>query len=49
MFLNRDFAWAMEIIQKSFLTLDSGKFVELIQTFGSLVSFFSSPEPKAHR
>ena len=38
MFLNRDFAWAREIIQKS-LTLDSGKFVSFIQTFGPLVNF----------
>ena len=38
MFLNRDFAQAMEIIQKA-LTLDSGKFVNFIQTFGHLVSF----------
>ena len=30
--------WAREIIQKS-LTLDSGKFVSFIQTFGSLVNF----------
>ena len=30
--------WAREIIQKS-LTLDSGKFVNFIQTFGPLVSF----------
>ena len=38
MFLNRDFALAREIIQTS-LTLDSGKFVNFIQTFGHLVSF----------
>ena len=38
MFLNRDFAQAREIIQKS-LTLGSGKFVNFIQTFGPLVSF----------
>ena len=38
MFLNRDFAYAREIIQKS-LTLDSGKFVDFIQLFGPLVSF----------
>ena len=38
MFLNRDFAYAREIIQKS-LTLDSGKFVMFIQAFGPLVSF----------
>ena len=38
MFLNRDFAWARELIQKS-LTLDSGKFVNFIQMFGPLVSF----------
>ena len=38
MFLNRDFAWAREIIRKS-LTLDSGKFVNFIQTFGPLVCF----------
>ena len=38
MFLNRDFAHAREIIQKS-LTSDSYKFVEFIQTFGPLVSF----------
>ena len=33
-----EFAKAREIIQTS-LTLDSGKFVDLIQTFGPLVSF----------
>ena len=33
MFLNRDFAWAREIIQK-YLTLDSDKFVNFIQMFG---------------
>ena len=38
MFLNRDFVLAREIIQKS-LTLDSGKFVNVFQTFGHLVSF----------
>ena len=38
MFLNRDFAQAREIIQKS-LILDSGKFINFIQTFGPLVSF----------
>ena len=38
MFLNRDFAWAREIIQTS-LTLDSDKFVNFIQTFWPLVSF----------
>ena len=38
MFLNREFAQAREIIQKS-LTLDSGKFVNLIETSGPLVSF----------
>ena len=38
MLLNRDFAQAREIIQKS-LTLDSGKFVNFIQMFGPLVSF----------
>ena len=38
MFLNRDFALAREVIQNS-LTLDSGKFVNFIQTFGYLVSF----------
>ena len=32
MFLNRDFAYAREIIQKS-LTLKSGQFVKFIQTF----------------
>ena len=37
-FLNRDFALAKEIIQTS-LTLDSGKYVNFIQTFGPLVSF----------
>ena len=36
MFLNRDFAQAREIIQKS---LDSCKFVSFIQMFGPLVSF----------
>ena len=39
MFVNRDFAQSREIIQTS-LTLDSGKFVNFIQTFGPLVSFF---------
>ena len=34
----RDFAQAREIVQTS-LTLDSGKFVNFIQTFGPLVSF----------
>ena len=38
MFLNRDFALAREMIQNC-LTLDSGKFVNFIQTFGYLVSF----------
>ena len=38
MFWNRDFAEAREIIQTS-LTLDSDKFVNVIQTFGPLVSF----------
>ena len=38
MLLNRDFALAREIIQKS-LTLDSVKFVNFFQTFESLVSF----------
>ena len=38
MFLTRDFALAREIIRKS-LTLDSGKFVKFIPTFGPLVSF----------
>ena len=38
MFLNSDFAKAREIIQKS-LTLDSGKLVNFIQTFGPLVNF----------
>ena len=37
MFLNRDFAWAREIIQPA-LTLDSGKFVNFIQSFGLLIS-----------
>ena len=42
MFLNMDFAYAKEIIKES-LTLDSGKFVDYIQTFGLVVSFsFSS-------
>ena len=36
MFLNRDFAWAREIIQTS-LTLDSGTFVAFIQMFGPLL------------
>ena len=38
MLLNKDFAYAREIIQKS-LTLDSGKLVNFIQKFGPLVSF----------
>ena len=38
MFLNRDFALARKIIQKS-LILDSGKFVNFIQTFEHLVNF----------
>ena len=38
MFLNSDFAKAGEIIQ-TFLTLDSGKFVDFTQMSGSLVSF----------
>ena len=38
MFLNREFAQAREIIQK-FSTLESGKFVKFIKTFGHLVSF----------
>ena len=38
MFLNWNFAWAREIIQTA-LTLDSGKYVNFIQTFGPLVSF----------
>ena len=37
-FLNRNFAQARQIIQKS-LTLDSGKFVNFIQIFGPPVSF----------
>ena len=41
MFLNRDFAQAREIIPKP-LTLDSGKFVDFIQMFGSLVSFLQT-------
>ena len=36
--LNRDFAYTREIIQKA-STLDSGKFVDFIQTFGTLISF----------
>ena len=36
--LNRDFAKAREIIQKS-LTLDSGNVFNFIQMFGPLVSF----------
>ena len=39
MFLNRDFAKARDIIQK-YETFDSRKFVEFIQTFDPLVSFF---------
>ena len=38
MLLNRDFAYAREIIQKS-LTLDSSISVYFIQMFGPLVSF----------
>ena len=41
MSLNRDFAQAREIIQK-YLTSHSGKFVNFIQMFGSLVSFSSN-------
>ena len=38
MFLSRDFALTRVVIQNS-LTVDSGKFVNFIQTFGHLVSF----------
>ena len=38
MFLNMDFVYSREIIQKSF-TLDSGKFVDFIQMFGPQISF----------
>ena len=38
MFLNRDFASARELIQKS-LTLEAGKFVDFMQIFGPMVSF----------